>query len=102
MKILWSIQDLLNNPNTKDPAQTEAYTLFLESKKEYEERIMKQAEQFRNLNMQLTFIYVFIFSLIYLFLCVVISSSVASGTFASLFNIKEDITPNLHQHSSTR
>nr|AVD53619.1 ubc9 [Dugesia japonica] len=50
-QILLGIQDLLNNPNPKDPAQAEAYTMFLQSKKEYEERIKKQAEQHRNPNL---------------------------------------------------
>ena len=46
MKILLGTQDLLNNPNPKDPAQAEAYTIFLQTKKEHEERIKKQTEQF--------------------------------------------------------
>jgi ubiquitin-conjugating enzyme E2 I len=37
--ILTSIQDLLDKPNPKDPAQKEPYELFVKSREEYERRV---------------------------------------------------------------
>ncbi|KAA0195874.1 SUMO-conjugating enzyme [Fasciolopsis buskii] len=50
-QILLGIQDLLDSPNPKDPAQADAYTLFIQNRKEYDTRIKKQAETFRNPNL---------------------------------------------------
>ncbi|OON19004.1 ubiquitin--protein ligase [Opisthorchis viverrini] len=50
-QILLGIQDLLDSPNPKDPAQADAYTLFIQNRKEYDARIKKQAEAFRNPNL---------------------------------------------------
>ena len=37
-RILLGIQDLLNDPNIKDPAQAEAYTCFCQNRADYEKR----------------------------------------------------------------
>ena len=37
------IQDLLNDPNIKDPAQAEAYTSFCQNRADYEKRVRAQA-----------------------------------------------------------
>lgn len=50
-QILLGIQDLLDHPNPKDPAQADAYTLFIQNRKEYDAKIKKQAETFRNPNL---------------------------------------------------
>ncbi|VDP48338.1 unnamed protein product [Schistosoma mattheei] len=50
-KILLGIQDLLDHPNPKDPAQADAYTLYIQNRKEYDTRVKKQAESFRNPNL---------------------------------------------------
>ncbi|VDN98008.1 unnamed protein product [Rodentolepis nana] len=50
-QILLGIQDLLDHPNPKDPAQADAYTLFIQNRKEYDAKIKKQAEAFRNPNL---------------------------------------------------
>nr|CAX77005.1 lesswright [Schistosoma japonicum] len=50
-QILLGIQDLLDHPNPKDPAQADAYTLFIQNRKEYDSRVKKQAESFRNPNL---------------------------------------------------
>ncbi|CAI2735422.1 unnamed protein product [Schistosoma spindalis] len=50
-KILLGIQDLLDHPNPKDPAQADAYTLYIQNRKEYDSRVKKQAESFRNPNL---------------------------------------------------
>ena len=42
-QILLGIQDLLNDPNIKDPAQAEAYTCFCQNRTEYEKRVLAQA-----------------------------------------------------------
>ncbi|KAF8321770.1 ubiquitin-conjugating enzyme 9 [Clavulina sp. PMI_390] len=44
-QILLGIQDLLNDPNANDPAQTEAYTLFKNDKTAYEKRVKQQARE---------------------------------------------------------
>jgi len=43
-QILLGIQDLLNDPNPKDPAQAEAYTCFCQNKLDYERRVRAQAK----------------------------------------------------------
>jgi len=42
-QILLGIQDLLNDPNIKDPAQAEAYTCFCQNRADYEKRVRAQA-----------------------------------------------------------
>ncbi|KAG8189006.1 hypothetical protein JTE90_019016 [Oedothorax gibbosus] len=42
-EILLGIQDLLNEPNIKDPAQAEAYKIYRENRLEYERRVRNQA-----------------------------------------------------------
>ncbi|CAH2000623.1 unnamed protein product [Acanthoscelides obtectus] len=42
-QILLGIQDLLNEPNVKDPAQAEAYTIYCQNRLEYEKRVRAQA-----------------------------------------------------------
>jgi len=42
-QILLGIQDLLDNPNVNDPAQSDAYTMFKNDKAAYERRIRQQA-----------------------------------------------------------
>jgi ubiquitin-conjugating enzyme E2 I len=37
-KILLGIQELLNEPNAKDPAQAEAYAIYMQDKVEYDKR----------------------------------------------------------------
>lgn len=41
--LLLGIQDLLNEPNVKDPAQAEAYTIYCQNRLEYEKRVKAQA-----------------------------------------------------------
>ena len=41
--LLFSFQDLLNDPNIKDPAQAEAYTCYCQNRAEYEKRVRAQA-----------------------------------------------------------
>jgi len=45
-QLLVGIQDLLITPNPEDPAQADAYKIFVENKVEYEKRVKKQALQF--------------------------------------------------------
>ena len=45
-QLLVGIQDLLNDPNIKDPAQAEAYTSFCQNKADYEKRVKAQASAF--------------------------------------------------------
>ena len=40
---LFLLQDLLNDPNIKDPAQAEAYTCYCQNRAEYEKRVRAQA-----------------------------------------------------------
>ncbi|GLH11285.1 SUMO-conjugating enzyme UBC9 [Gryllus bimaculatus] len=42
-QILLGIQDLLNEPNIKDPAQAEAYTIYCQNRLEYDKRVRAQA-----------------------------------------------------------
>ena len=37
-QILLGIQELLNEPNAKDPAQAEAYAIYMQDKVEYDKR----------------------------------------------------------------
>jgi len=46
-QILLGIQDLLNTPNIRDPAQAEAYTIFTQNKSEYDKRVKQQADKFQ-------------------------------------------------------
>ncbi|CAL5219447.1 g1280 [Coccomyxa viridis] len=43
--ILTGIQDLLNDPNPKSPAQAEAFMLFTNQKAEYKRRVKEQAKR---------------------------------------------------------
>jgi len=45
-QILLGIQDLLADPNIKDPAQAEAYTTYCQDRAEYEKRVRAQAKKF--------------------------------------------------------
>ena len=40
---MFFLQDLLNDPNIKDPAQAEAYTCYCQNRAEYEKRVRAQA-----------------------------------------------------------
>eukprot|EP00762_Andalucia_godoyi_P001942 ANDGO_06071.mRNA.1 SUMO-conjugating enzyme ubc9 len=44
-EILIGIQDLLTTPNPKDPAQEEAYKLFVSDKTRYEARVKEEAKR---------------------------------------------------------
>jgi ubiquitin-conjugating enzyme E2 I len=50
-QILLGIQELLNEPNIKDPAQAEAYTIYCQNRAEYERRVREQAIRFRDPSM---------------------------------------------------
>ncbi|CAI8016939.1 SUMO-conjugating enzyme UBC9 [Geodia barretti] len=43
--ILLGVQDLLNDPNIKDPAQAEAYTIYCQDRSTYEKRVREQAHR---------------------------------------------------------
>ncbi|KAF5736175.1 SUMO-conjugating enzyme SCE1-like isoform X3 [Tripterygium wilfordii] len=45
-QILVGIQDLLDQPNPADPAQTEGYQLFIQDTAEYRKRVRQQAKQY--------------------------------------------------------
>ena len=45
-QLLLGIQDLLDAPNDKSPAQSEAYILFTQDKPEYERKIKLQAQKY--------------------------------------------------------
>ncbi|RYR78763.1 hypothetical protein Ahy_A01g003622 isoform A [Arachis hypogaea] len=45
-QILVGIQDLLDQPNPADPAQTEGYHLFIQDATEYKRRVRQQAKQY--------------------------------------------------------
>ncbi|CAK5075375.1 unnamed protein product [Meloidogyne enterolobii] len=45
-QLLVGIQELLVSPNPEDPAQAEAYQIFVQNRQEYERRVRKQAQQF--------------------------------------------------------
>ncbi|SJX64609.1 probable ubiquitin--protein ligase hus5 [Sporisorium reilianum f. sp. reilianum] len=44
-QILLGIQDLLNDPNPHDPAQSEAFTMFQKDATAYERRVRQQARE---------------------------------------------------------
>lgn len=46
IQILLGIQDLLDNPNAKDPANGEAYDLFIKSRTAYNNRVKQIASQY--------------------------------------------------------
>lgn len=43
-QILLAVQELLDNPNAKDPAQEEPYKTFISSKDEYEKRVRAEVK----------------------------------------------------------
>ncbi|CAK5050232.1 unnamed protein product [Meloidogyne enterolobii] len=45
-QLLVGIQELLVNPNPEDPAQADAYHIFVQNRQEYERRVRRQAQQF--------------------------------------------------------
>uniref|UniRef100_F6GZZ2 UBC core domain-containing protein n=1 Tax=Vitis vinifera TaxID=29760 RepID=F6GZZ2_VITVI len=45
-QILVGIQDLLDQPNAADPAQTDGYQLFIQEPAEYKRRVRQQAKQY--------------------------------------------------------
>lgn len=45
-QILLGVQELLDEPNANDPAQTEAYTLFVQDKESYKHRVKEQMKQY--------------------------------------------------------
>lgn len=45
-QLLVGIQELLVSPNPEDPAQAEAYQIYVQNRPEYERRVRKQAQQF--------------------------------------------------------
>jgi ubiquitin-conjugating enzyme E2 I len=45
-QILLGVQDLLDNPNPNDPAQADAFHLFLQNKSEYERRVKLQSQKY--------------------------------------------------------
>ncbi|KAI0822860.1 ubiquitin-conjugating enzyme 9 [Trametes gibbosa] len=44
-QVVLGIQELLNDPNINDPAQSEAYTMFKNDKVAYERRVKQQARE---------------------------------------------------------
>uniref|UniRef100_A0A1I8J5I2 UBIQUITIN_CONJUGAT_2 domain-containing protein n=3 Tax=Macrostomum lignano TaxID=282301 RepID=A0A1I8J5I2_9PLAT len=50
-QILLGIQELLDAPNIRDPAQAEAYTCFMQNRREYDEKVRQQATRFKNPNL---------------------------------------------------
>ena len=45
-QILMGIQDLLTEPNIKDPAQDEAFRLYVRDQNEYKKRVLAQVKQY--------------------------------------------------------
>ncbi|KAJ9473747.1 Sumo-conjugating enzyme ubc9 [Diplonema papillatum] len=45
--ILLAIQELLDNPNPKDPAQKDPYELFVKDREKYDERVRQDVRRFR-------------------------------------------------------
>eukprot|EP00042_Codosiga_hollandica_P021944 m.78725 g.78725 ORF g.78725 m.78725 type:complete len:160 (+) comp50596_c0_seq1:38-517(+) len=45
-QILLGIQDLLNNPNPLDPAQADAYTIYMKDRTQYDAKVKEQAKRF--------------------------------------------------------
>jgi len=50
-QILLGIQDLLDNPNSRDPAQADAYTIYMQNRAEYERRVREEALKYRNMQL---------------------------------------------------
>eukprot|EP01063_Lacrimia_lanifica_P014843 TRINITY_DN21405_c0_g1_i1.p2 TRINITY_DN21405_c0_g1~~TRINITY_DN21405_c0_g1_i1.p2 ORF type:complete len:160 (+),score=71.01 TRINITY_DN21405_c0_g1_i1:54-533(+) len=46
-QILLAIQELLDNPNVKDPAQKEPYELLVRDKAGYEKRVREEAKKYK-------------------------------------------------------
>eukprot|EP01006_Ploeotia_vitrea_P031978 TRINITY_DN64251_c0_g1_i1.p2 TRINITY_DN64251_c0_g1~~TRINITY_DN64251_c0_g1_i1.p2 ORF type:complete len:126 (-),score=13.03 TRINITY_DN64251_c0_g1_i1:168-545(-) len=46
-QILLGIQELLNSPNVKDPAQAEPYALLLKSPAEYAKRVREESAKYK-------------------------------------------------------
>jgi len=46
-QVLIGIQDLLSNPNPRDPAQAEAYQDYISNREQYNAKCKKQAQKFR-------------------------------------------------------
>jgi ubiquitin-conjugating enzyme E2 I len=42
-QILLGVQDLLNNPNPKSPAQEDAYRVYIQDRPSYDKRVKQQA-----------------------------------------------------------
>ncbi|XP_055339791.1 SUMO-conjugating enzyme UBC9-B-like [Paramacrobiotus metropolitanus] len=51
-EILLGIQDLLVNPNEKDPAQAEAYGAYTKNREEYVAKVKEQAKKFSQANVK--------------------------------------------------
>ena len=45
-QILLGIQELLDSPNPRDPAQAEAYTAYMNNRDEYNRKVLEQARRF--------------------------------------------------------
>ena len=45
-QILLGVQDLLDNPNVNDPAQNDAYVLFVKNTEEYRKRVAQQSREY--------------------------------------------------------
>ncbi|XP_042017770.1 SUMO-conjugating enzyme SCE1-like [Salvia splendens] len=45
-QVLIGIQDLLDQPNPSDPAQTDGYQLYMQQPEEYKRRVRQQAKQY--------------------------------------------------------
>ena len=45
-QILLGVQDLLNNPNPKSPAQEDAYRVFMKDKEQYQRKVKEQAARY--------------------------------------------------------
>ncbi|XP_055338040.1 SUMO-conjugating enzyme UBC9-like [Paramacrobiotus metropolitanus] len=45
-EILLGIQDLLVNPNERDPAQADAYNIYIRSREEYDRKVREQARRY--------------------------------------------------------
>lgn len=46
--LVLGIQDLLDNPNLKSPAQADAYHMFQKDRAAYQRRVKEQAKQYKN------------------------------------------------------
>eukprot|EP01089_Gocevia_fonbrunei_P013827 TRINITY_DN3638_c0_g1_i2.p1 TRINITY_DN3638_c0_g1~~TRINITY_DN3638_c0_g1_i2.p1 ORF type:complete len:181 (-),score=38.59 TRINITY_DN3638_c0_g1_i2:63-539(-) len=45
-QLLLGVQDLLDNPNPNDPAQNDAYSLFVRNTEEYKRRVLLQSKDY--------------------------------------------------------